>query len=132
MSNDDLGREYSEINQYARQSYQVVMTWFVFYVTQNYVAAGWLIKDKLSIAIPIGLFFCLQALLAFIAVGVVQQAFRAADRRLQEISSNPDGEVYVMRSPLPLGLYVGACHLMMATVVSLAALWLWLMYGRAA
>jgi hypothetical protein len=129
---DDLCKE---INLHVRHVAHLLVQWYVFFVTANLIALGWIITaDRTKVLITTAVLWAVVTLFVVVDVlGVcalysVRRYFSAEDRRLCEILSTiplDAGVPELLRSsPIPLLLYGRAIFLMASSLVALFTTWL--------
>jgi hypothetical protein len=127
--------EFEERNEYARSNFTLLVSWFTFFNTVNYIAIGWFINQavegRVKSIVPIftiTVFFIGNNLLAMGACKAVRRYFTKTDDEVLEIVRSLQGilakETSVKpSSPVPLSMYTRIIQLMMYTFLTLGLFW---------
>jgi len=127
-----IERVIGETHNYARQTFQSLITWFVIFATVNYATMGWLAKDVSSFAkIGVSMLFLSQNVIGIAAVVVVSMWFRKLQHRirtLEVVRDREDGlvsdDMRTMESEtMPCRFYRSVCAMMAVALLILAAAW---------
>jgi len=134
-NSDFLRAEIAEINNYAKQHFQLLLSWYTFFLTVNFTVLGWftnlLLTNSLKTSLPIiyiALFFLVQITLSYLACLEVRKYFLAAYGRYCQIlnllsvpTKNPDAKP---QAALPIQSYSKILALMLSTLASFSVFWL--------
>ena len=127
--------EFEQRNEYARSNFTLLVSWFTFFNTVNYVAIGWFINQvvegKIKTIVPIcsiTIFFIGNNLLAVGACRALRKFFTETDDRIAEVTLElqriiQQSDSVKSSSPLPLTMYTRIIKLMMHTFSTLIAFW---------
>lgn len=127
--------EFEQRNEYARSNFTLLVSWFTFFNTVNYVAIGWFINQvvegKLKSIVPvlsITIFFIGNNVLAIAACKALKKYFAITDDQIIEVMRNlqrilPKSGSVEPLSPLPVPVYTRIIQLMLYTFITLIAFW---------
>ena len=127
--------EFEQRNEYARANFTLLVSWFTFFNTVNYIAIGWFINQvvegKLKTIVPvcaITIFFIGNNLLAVGACRALRKYFTDTDDKIAEVARElqriiQQSDAAEASSPLPLTMYTRIIRLMMHTFSTLIAFW---------
>jgi hypothetical protein len=130
--------QFKEINLHIRHVAQLVVTWYVFFITANLVALGWFVttdptrtlitKPVLWMIVTV---FIVVNVLSVIALLAVRRYFADENVRLTDliriIAGQPPLPDAACTSPVPAALYRRTVSLMNLSLVAL--MFAWIMYG---
>jgi hypothetical protein len=127
--------EFEQYNEYARSNFTLLVSWFTFFNTVNYIAIGWfinqLVEGKVKSLVPVSaitIFFIGNNVLAVGACKAVRKYFAETDKEIIEILWTLEkmlaNDVSVKpSSPVPLSMYARIIQLMMYTFCTLGLFW---------
>lgn len=127
--------EFEQRNEYARSNFTLLVSWFTFFNTVNYIAIGWFINQvvegKVKSIVPvfsITVFFIGNNILAIGACKAVKKYFAETDNKIIEVVQDlkrllPKGVSVGLSSPVPLSMYTRIIQLMMYTFLTLGIFW---------
>lgn len=134
-----LRHESSELHSYVRHHFQLLIAWFTFFCTSNYVAIGWLagilaggqLVDK-RVVLAVGALFMFQNALGMVAT-LRSRRYFAETRVRQEVIllaiRNVDHALARdLRHPLPYDLYARMIQLILMGLATFILLWATLMW----
>ena len=124
---------FDEIHSYVRQHFTLLINWFTFFCTSNYVALGWFIslasegKLKNSDYVPlVAIFFVVQNFLGFVACSVVSGHFKKSFEKereiLREISDGNKGRSALR--VMPFDFYKKIIRILMVTLLTFILFWI--------
>lgn len=127
--------EFEQRNEYARANFTLLVSWFTFFNTVNYVAIGWFISQVVAgtmksivPVVSVTIFFIGNNVLAVGACQALKKHFVETDDKIAELlgdiqSIRPQGVLMKATSPVPLTMYVRIIQLMMYTFLTLVVFW---------
>jgi hypothetical protein len=126
-----LVRRISDLNAYARHSFQLLVSWFTFFVTVNYASMGWLAGSRKPgpRIVLIASMFIAQNLLGILACLAVRRHLLTADKKIlgleQHVVGSPLRVVADLdnETPMPLGLYSWVIFLMVVALITIIIAW---------
>lgn len=138
MDNTDkfLLVEFEQRNDYARSNFALLVSWFTFFNTVNYVAIGWFISQVIAgtmkSIVPIfsiTIFFIVNNGLAVGACQALKKHFIETDNKITEVLGDlqrirPQSVLMKATSPVPLEMYTRIIQLMMYTFLTLVIFWI--------
>ena len=123
-------RKLKEIHEYARQAFQLFVSWFVFFAGVNYATMGWLLKPSgppnRTLLIVVAILFIVQNILGIIACFRVRKYLKQSSSDLLELEkliagmSESQSEA---KSSLPIEFYSAVINLMGLALVGIVAAW---------
>jgi hypothetical protein len=127
-----LVRRISDLNAYARHSFQTLVSWFTFFVTVNYASMGWLAgsdNPNTKMVDLIGVMFIIQNLLGIAACLLVKRYLLLTDKKIlgleQHVVGSPLRVVAELdnETPMPLTLYSWVIILMVGALLTIIGAW---------
>lgn len=130
-----LSTQLEEQNQFARTNIQLMVQWFIFFATANYIVIGYFVLKMLDAPLarpnPFYWVAALYVTVNFIALGLCWHArlwfnssghgVEAALGRLRELTHSPKEFVEI---PAPYVPYARVAGLMAATVLTMLGVWI--------
>ena len=138
-----LQKEQDELHAYSRHNLQVYMAWFTFFITTNFIAMGLVVSQvakndarAVTIVVIVGVFFCLQNILAVGGARLVKRMYSAIDVRLEELvaelmSPNTPSSWRPRVHTIVIHTYIRAVDLMERTLKSMIVCWVLIMIAAA-
>jgi hypothetical protein len=136
---EHLVRRISDLNDYARHSFQLLVSWFTFFATVNYASMGWLagsqrvtpgnVTPGKKMIVLIVVMFITQNLLGIAVCFVVKRQLSTANKKImgleQHVIGSPLRVVTELdnETPMPLTLYSWAIILMVFALVTIIGAW---------
>src|SRR5690348_7890141 len=125
--NDSIERNISETHQYARTTFQSLVTWFTVFTTVNYATMGWLAKDTpRRERVAVAALFLTQNTVAIVAVFVAGRSFRRLAEQITRLVRTRDGDHAGDAEILPRAFYQSVCMMMGAALLLVTAAWIYL------
>ena len=128
--------EFEQRNEYTRSNFTLLVSWFTFFNTVNYLAIGWFINQvvegKLKSIVPVSfitIFFIGNNMLAVGACRALRIYFTETNNTIVGIVRDLQKSFQKERSlelpsPVPLTMYSRIIKLMMYTFLTLICFWL--------
>lgn len=131
---DPLKMEFGQLNDYARHSFQILISWYTLFIAANIVAAGWfmslddLVKAPRLFAIVIASVFFIGNILSIIVASLGRKYFKRLHQRaikIAEILNKAfDLDDTGMKSPIPYQIYAGIIIIIKIVFIAIACSWL--------
>ncbi len=130
-----LRMELTELNTYARHHFQLLLSWYTFFLTVNFVVIGWftsvLLTGALKASLPIvfiTVFFLVQIILSHLGCLQARKHFEATKDRCNELLNllcvQPSEPPSRPRAPIPFPIYSRIITLMCCTLTSFGFFWI--------
>jgi hypothetical protein len=135
MINEDLREELSQLNDYARHSFQMTLTWYTFFIAANLGAIGWFYSSGMK-TWPANIVFIVIVCPAFILVNVlgilalqaVIGGFGRGHSRVEQLvaylNADPADSRLLVCSPVPMAAYRRTILLMRLSLFGVSCAWL--------
>lgn len=137
MDKEEIHRKLDEIHEYARQTFQLFIGWFTFFVTVSYAAMGWLAKPDANSSLSefvsvIPSMFISQNIVGMAACWYVWRCLSQYDERVRALEAliprgNGAGDY---ASSIPMKLYSAVAALAVVALLIIGVSWgaiLWFM-----
>ena len=127
--------ELTEINSYARQHFQLLLSWYTFFLAVNFTVIGWftglLLTSSLKTSQPIvyiTTFFLVQIFLSYLTCLEARKYFDATYNRCNDILNllwvQPTNSLLQPKPAIPINLYSKIITLMRCTFATLGFFWM--------
>jgi hypothetical protein len=127
--------QFREANNHIRHVSQLIVTWYVFFVSGNLVAIGWIatadsskiISGSFLLRLSIYMVFVFVNILGIMALVAVIKYFVIENSRINEMILHTDEDTQIAAcfrdSPVPRELYNRSIYLMIASLVAIIIVW---------
>lgn len=117
-----LERELKEHHHYTRQNMFLLVTWYTFFISLNFLAAGWFASQVHGIGHHGGIYtviiyFIVQLVLSIVGCQFFKDYLRKTNLRIRKLLKKG------MKSPMPVKMYESIITLFQITMYTLIALW---------
>lgn len=130
-----LRMELTELNTYARHNFQLLVSWYTFFLTINFGVIGWftsvLLTGALKASLPIifiTAFFLVQIILSYLSCLQARKHFEATHNRCNELLNllcvQPSEPPSQPRASMPFHVYSKIITLMFCTLISFGFFWI--------
>lgn len=130
-----LHMELTELNTYARHHFQLLLTWYTFFLTVNFGVIGWftsvLLTGALKASLPIifiAAFFLVQIILSHLSCLQARKHFEVTYNRCNELLNllcvQPSEPPSQPKVPIPFYTYSTIITLMSCTLISFGVFWI--------
>jgi hypothetical protein len=127
--------QFREANNHIRHVSQLIITWYVFFISGNLVAVGWIatadsnkiISVSLLLRFSIYMVFIIVNILGIMALVTVRKYFLIESSRITEMILHIDKDTQIAAcfrdSPVPRELYIRSIYLMIASLGAIIIVW---------
>jgi hypothetical protein len=129
-----LLKEIGEHHVYMRSMFELLVTWFIFFISVMTTAYSWVLGSKPDASIhravkPLGTFWLVQIALGIGACVTAMRYFEGAAAALNGLMAQLPGPLHASNA-FPKPVIVTLCALMIVTLFANFGFWWWLMFHR--